>query len=96
MKHTLIMKPLQFLGYSLSDLKAFPVPVQRTAGLQLHKVQTGQISAPWKPMTTIGTGVLELKIRINGEYRVIYVAKFVEAVYVLHVFAKNTQKTSLR
>jgi phage-related protein len=57
-------------------------------------VQTGQIPAHWKPLTTIGTGVMELKIRINGEYRVIYVAKFTEAIYVLHVFAKKTPKTS--
>jgi phage-related protein len=45
-------------------------------------------------MTTIGASVMELRIRINGEYRVIYVANFAEAVYVLHVFAKQTPKTA--
>jgi phage-related protein len=88
------MKPLHFLGASLSELKAFPAEVQRKAGFQLNKVQTGQIPAHWKPMTTIGTGVMAWKIRINGEYRVIYVAKFTEAIYVLHVFAKKTPKTA--
>ena len=93
MKHTLVMKPLRFLGTSLQDLKTeFPVQARRKAGFQLKNVQTGKPPGDWKPMTTIGASVMELRIRVNGEYRVIYVAKFVEAVYVLHVFAKQTSK----
>jgi phage-related protein len=46
-------------------------------------------------MPGIGTGVQEIRIRdVTGAFRVIYVAKFADAVYVLHCFRKTTQKTS--
>lgn len=46
-------------------------------------------------MKTIGQGVREIRIRDEfGLFRVIYVAKFANAVYVLHCFQKKTQKTS--
>ena len=49
----------------------------------------------WKPMPTVGAGVQEIRIRdAAGAFRVIYVAKFADAVYVLHCFRKTTQKTS--
>ena len=47
----------------------------------------------WKPMSTVGTGVLEIRIRGQREHRVLYVARFAEAVYVLHAFEKKSQKT---
>ena len=46
-------------------------------------------------MPTVGAGVQEIRIRdAAGVFRVIYVAKFADAVYVLHCFRKTTQKTS--
>ena len=45
-------------------------------------------------MKTIGSGVNEIRIHILGEWRVIYMAKVLDAVYVLHAFQKKTQKTS--
>ncbi len=48
-------------------------------------------------MPTIGAGVVEIGLRDEaGIFRVFYVAKFVEAVYVLHCFQKKTQKTDPR
>lgn len=44
-------------------------------------------------MTSIGSGVREIRIQHDGQYRVIYLAKFDDAVYVLHAFQKKTQKT---
>lgn len=44
-------------------------------------------------MPDIGSGVREIRIRVLGEWRVIYVARFAGAVYVLHAFQKKTQKT---
>ncbi len=44
-------------------------------------------------MPSIGSGVREIRIMHGGQYRVIYVAKFADAVYVLHAFQKKTQKT---
>ena len=46
-------------------------------------------------MATVGSGVREIRIRDEvGAFRVLYVAKFAQAVYVLHCFQKKTQKTS--
>ena len=67
------------------------------AGRQLRNVQTGREPDDWKPMPSIGTGVNEIRIRDrSGAYRVIYIAKLEDAVYVLHCFEKKSQKTSRR
>jgi phage-related protein len=88
-------KPVEFRGSSLDDLRAFPVAARREAGHQLDQVQQGHEPDDWKPMPTIGSGVQEIRIRdAAGAYRVMYVAKFADAVYVLHCFKKKTQKTS--
>lgn len=47
----------------------------------------------WKPMTTVGPGVIEIRIHTGVEHRIFYVAKFEEAVYVLHAFEKRTRQT---
>jgi len=88
-------KPIEFRGSSLDDLRAFPMAVRREAGYQLDQVQNGQEPDDWKPMNTVGQGVKEIRIRdAVGAFRVIYVAKFADAVYVLHCFQKKTEKTS--
>ncbi len=87
-------KPLQFVGSSHDDLKAFPDEARRDAGFNLDFVQRGLEPANWKPMKTVGPGVKEIRVRdATGAYRVIYLATRPEAVYVLHCFQKKTQKT---
>ena len=88
------MKPVGWLGDSLERLRAFPAESMREAGYQLGKVQTGREPRDWKPMPSIGVGVNELRIRLGGAFRVIYVAKFEEAVYVLHAFQKKSRRTA--
>ena len=89
------VKPLRFRGTSLEDLRVFPTLVRREAGYQLDKVQMGREPSDWKPMTAIGLGAQEIRIRDkNGAFRVIYVAKFEQAIYVLHCFQKKSQATS--
>jgi len=89
------IKPLEFKGSSLDKLRAFPLEARREVGLQLDRVQRGLVPDDWKPMNTIGQGVKEIRIReTSGIFRVIYVAKFADAIYVLHCFQKKTQKTS--
>jgi len=87
------MKPLEFLGSSLDDLKAFPAEARRAAGFELSFVQRGVEPSDWKPMKEVGIGVMELRVHVLGEWRVLYVAKFVRAVYVIHAFQKKTRKT---
>jgi len=89
------MKPLQFIGPSLDDLRKFPLDARREAGYQLTKVQQGMEPSDWKPMQSVGEGVKEIRIRDeSGAFRVIYLAKLAEAVYVLHCFQKKTEQTS--
>ena len=91
------MKPVVFLGDSLERLRAFPDGARRNAGFQIDRVQRGLDPDDWKPMTTIGAGVREIRVRhASGPYRVVHVANFAEAVYVLHAFAKKTQRTARR
>ncbi len=88
-------KPIEFRGSSLADLRAFPLAAKRDAGYQLDQVQNGREPDDWKPMNTVGQGVKEIRIRdVVGVFRVIYVAKLADAVYVLHCFQKQTAKTS--
>lgn len=89
------MKPVHFVGSSREDLRTLPETVQESAGFQLFKVQQGRQPDDCKPMPVVGPGVQELRIRDErGTYRVFYVVKFEEAVYVLHVFEKRSQKTA--
>jgi len=88
-------KPVEFRGSALDDLRSFPLSARREAGHQIDQVQNGQEPDDWKPIATVGQGVREIRIRdADGAFRVMYVAKFADAVYVLHCFQKKTQKTS--
>jgi len=90
------MKPLIFLGSSQDDLRDFPLEARRAAGFELWQVQRGLEPSDWKSMSEVGRGVKEIRIHILGEWRVLYVATFAEAVYVLHCFRKTTAKTRRR
>jgi phage-related protein len=63
---------------------------------QLRRVQQGLDPNDWKPMSSVGPGVREIRIRVGDAYRVFYVATFDEGVYVIHAFAKKARKTARR
>lgn len=86
------LKPVRWMGSSRSDLHAFPADAQNEAGYQLYRVQKGTEPLDWKPLATVGSGVREVRVHTAVEHRVVYVAKFEEAIYVLHAFAKRTRK----
>jgi len=90
------MKPIVWVGDSLARVRAFPADAKRELGYQLERVQDEREPADWKPMPSVGAGVNEIRARIGGAYRVIYVAKFREAIYVLHAFQKKSSKTARR
>src|SRR5271155_3564363 len=91
------MKRVEFLGDSLERLRDFPEAVRKETGVQLYKVQLGLEPSDWKPMTTVGRGVREIRVRDDaGAFRVLYVADFSDAVYVLHAFQKKTRQTAKR
>ena len=89
------MRPVRFLGDSLKCLRDFPQGARHDAGYQLDKVQRGHQPDDFKPMPVIGNGVEEIRVSSSsGAYRVIYLARQPEAVYVLHAFQKKTQVTA--
>ena len=88
------MKELKFMGSSLADLAKFPEAAKKVAGFELWQVQVGVMPSDFKPMPSVGAGAYEVRIKVQGQWRGIYVAKHAEAVYVLHCFHKTTQKTS--
>ncbi len=89
----LAMNPLIFLGSSQDDLRDFPPEARRVAGHELSRVQHDLEPSDWKPMPNAGLGVREIRIHALGEWRVLYVARFADAVYVLHAFQKKSRKT---
>ncbi len=74
------MKPLKFMGDSLAALADFPDLAKRDAGFELWQVQLGLMPADFKPMPTVGAGAYEVRIKVQGQWRVIYVAKQADAV----------------
>jgi phage-related protein len=86
-------KPVAWIGSSRRDLRTFPRAARRRAGVLLLRVQLGLPLLDVKPMPAIGAGVMEIRVHAGGEYRVIYVAKYIEAIYVLHAFEKRSQRT---
>lgn len=88
-------KEIRWVGSSFEDLCVFPFESKKKAGFQLRKVQAGLEPDDWKPFDDLGAGVREIRIKdANGIYRVMYVAKFAEAIYVLHCFQKKTDATT--
>jgi phage-related protein len=91
------MKRVRFLGDSLEVIRAFPPSARREAGFQIERVQRSLEPDDWKPMKTVGQGVREIRVRDRASaFRVIYVATFGDAIFVLHAFQKKTRATPRR
>lgn len=88
-------KTIVWMGSAYDDLLRFPAIVRRDPGHQLSKVQAGLDPDDWKPFNDIGKGTREIRLRgTDGSFRLLYVAKFAGAIYVLHCFQKKTPATS--
>lgn len=87
-------KPVAWLGDSLHAIRRFPALARSRVGRQIARVQDGLEPDDWKPMPSVGLGVNEIRVRAEGAYRVIYVAKFTESVYVIHAFEKKAKRTA--
>ena len=87
------LKPVDWMGDSLARLRQASAKIRSDAGYQLELVQTGESPADFRPMPEVGSGAMEIRVHGENEYRVFYVARFEESVYVLHCFTKKTQTT---
>jgi phage-related protein len=82
-------------GDSLEVVKSFPPAVRQEMGLDIRRLQQGTMPHDSRPMQSIGKGVFELRQRdANGWYRLIYLARVGDTLYMLHGFTKNSAKTS--
>ena len=88
------MKKVVFWGNTRRRLKDFPEEARREAGHQLRNVQRGDDPDDWRPMQSVCPGAREIRIHCPHEHRVIFIAQSAEAIYVLHVFEKKTQRTT--
>ena len=89
------MRKIRWVGSSCDDLIRFPKAPCKEAGLQLSKVQAGLDPADWKPFDEVGAGTEAIRISdAKGIFRVMFVTKYEEAVYVPHCFQEKTQTTS--
>jgi phage-related protein len=89
------LKPITFLGDSLERIKAFTAGARRAACFQLDKIQRGLVADDFKPFPRVGKGVEELRVKeASGAYRIVYLARMKDAVYVLHAFRKKSRQTA--
>jgi phage-related protein len=87
-------KAIHWLGDSRERLRWFPEAVRREIGYQLSLIQSGRQATDSKAIPLVGPGAIEIRVHAENEYRVFYVAKFADAIYVIHLFAKKSQKPS--
>lgn len=89
------MLEIEWLGDSLDAVRGYSEAVRRTIGTELRLLQSREKPLHARPLKTVGRGVWELKIsEAEGQFRVVYVVKRNDRIYVLHVFQKKTQQTS--
>lgn len=92
----IIAKPVEWVGDTRATVRAFPRAARIQVGRELFRVQLGEDPLDWKPMRAVGQGACEIRVRAGNHYRLVYVAKFQEAIYVLHAFTKKSQATRLQ
>ena len=95
---SLLAAEVHFEGDSLEVLSNFPDEVKRSLGFSLRQLQIGrEPTSQIRSMSSIGSGVYELKeADERAWYRVIYLSRIENRIYVLHAFEKESRKTDRR
>ena len=87
------MRPVVWLGNSRRNIQAFPPDARRIIGGELQLMQYGGMPKDAKPFGGIGSGVIEIAIRHDGEaYRTVVALQFGRNIYVLHAHQKKSKK----
>jgi len=91
---SLSLKPVEWVGSSLENLKTFPEEVQQVVGYALYLAQCGEKHPSAKPLKGFkGAGVLEVVENFDKDtYRAVYTVKLAGVVYVLHAFQKKSKQ----
>lgn len=86
------VKPVVWLGDSLRELRSFPGAVQDEMGYAIYLAQCGQKHVSAKPLTGLGSGVLEIVSDHRGDtFRSVSTVRFADRVFVLHAFQKKSK-----
>ena len=88
------MLPIKYLGTALRDLQNFPIDARKRTGFALQAVSEEIMSADWRPVPSIGSNTREIRIHVQGEFQILYIALFQEAAYVLHGYQKVNKRAS--
>jgi phage-related protein len=84
-------------GDSKKVISSFPDAAKYNLGFELRLLQQGQQPTDYRPMTSIGPGVFELRDQDERTwYRVIYLARVRGVIHVLHCFEKRSRETPLK
>ena len=82
-------------GNSVEVLRTFPKKIKQKFGEDIFRLERGERPLSFRPMPSVGKGVLELKQRDDaGWYRIIYLSRVKDTIYMLHTFRKQSAKTS--
>src|SRR5882757_5957494 len=84
-------------GDSREVLQSFPDGVKQNLGFELWLLQQGERPRDYRPLPSIGTGVFELRDQDErGWYRVVYLSRIDDVIYVLHCFEKKSREMPTR
>jgi phage-related protein len=88
------LKPIRWLGTTRDDIRGQRPAIRNDFGQQLFRVQMGLMPNNYKPISAVGPGSYEIRVRhADGIARLMYVAKFRDTIWVLHAFTKKSQRT---
>jgi len=92
-QETPVLRPLVWVGNSKRNLQAFPKGAQKIIGDELQLIQFGGMPKDAKPFKGVGSGVIEIALRYEGDaYRTVVAVQLGERIYVLHAFQKKSKK----
>src|SRR3990172_5376949 len=87
------LRPVEWMGDSLKQIKAMPEEVQKTIGWQLQQAQVGDMPGLAKTFKGVASGVFEIRKSYDTDtYRTVYAVQIGESIYVLHAFQKKAKK----
>ena len=93
-QETPVLRPLVWLGNSKRNIQAFPKGAQKIIGDELQLIQFGGMPKDAKPFKGVGSGVIEIALRYEGDaYRTVVALQLGEKIYVLHAFQKKSKKS---
>ena len=84
-------------GDSKDVLRTFPEGVIQNFGFELWQLQQGMRPRNYRPLPSVGSGVFELRDQDErGWYRVVYLSRIDDVIYVLHCFEKRSREMPAR